>query len=98
MKDVFVEMMAGPVIAEVQPEHVAAETEQVAAEREHIETVGTALPAVQQDREIPRRRAARGRLTRVVAEQANAVAAVDDLRVGASKHVSCAAREQRPAQ
>ena len=86
MEDVLVQMMARAVIAEVQAEHVAAEVEQVAAERQHVDRIGAAFPAVQQDREIARRRASGGGLARVVAEQAHAVAAVDDLRVGARQH------------
>ncbi len=98
MEDVLVQMMARAVIAEVEPEDVAALVEQMAAERQHVHRIGAAFPAVQQDREIARRRSARGFLTRVMAEQAHAVTAIDDLSIRNRQHRPGATRDQRPAQ
>ena len=98
VEDFLVQMMARAVIAEVQPVDVAAELEQVTAERQHVHRIGAAFPAVQQDREIARRRPSRRDLARVMAEQPHAVAALDDLRFGAREHPARAPRDQRTPQ
>src|SRR5688572_26789464 len=90
--------MARPVIAKVQAVDVAAAREQVTAERQHVQRIRAAFPAVQQDHELARRRASRSSLARVMAEQTYAVAAVDDLRLRTSEHLAGAPRDQRSAQ
>ena len=87
MEDLFVEMMARTVIAKVQAEHVAAEAEQMAAERQHVDRIGAAFPTVQQDRQVARRRSSRRGLAGVMTEQAHAVAAIDDLGVAQREHL-----------
>jgi hypothetical protein len=94
VKDFLVQMMARAVIAKVQAVHVAAELEQITAERQHVQRIGAAFPTMQQDREIARGRAACRDLTRIVAEQPHAVAAVDDLRFGARQQPARAPRDQ----
>ena len=98
VEDLLVEVMARAVVAEIQAKDVAAELEQIAAERQHVHRIRAALPAVQQDRQLARRRASRGGLARVVAEQAHAVAAIDDLCLGARRASGARGASQRPAQ
>ena len=52
MKHLAVEMMRGAVIAQVQPHDAEAVLPQQRGERQHVARVGTALPAVQQQREL----------------------------------------------
>src|SRR5690606_25751786 len=96
--NVFVQMMSRAVIAEVEPEYVAAELEQVCAQREDVQRLGAALPAMQQNDQIAGCGLTSGALARIVSEQAHAVAAIDDLFLRATQHRARPPREQRTAQ
>ena len=96
MEDVFVEMMRWTVVAEVETEDVAAAFEQMTAERQHIQRVGAAFPAVQQHHEILCRRMTCGLAARVVTEEPYAFAAIENLIARNGEQVTGTSQEQRP--
>ena len=70
----------------------------MSCQRQHVEGICAAFPAVQQDREVTRWRLPDRSLARVVPEQAYAVAAIDESASRAREHVLRAQSQQRPAQ
>ncbi len=75
-------MVGTAVVAEVQPEHLVAQTEQARGGQAHVIGIGAALPAMQQQHGAAWRRIA-GRDAHP-ALQAHTVAAIEDMFAGDS--------------
>ena len=77
MKQLRIQVVAGPVVAHVQTEHIIAPVPQVAGRSDQIQGVGAALPAVDQHGQTARRLLVRPAAWRKVAMQPYAVATVE---------------------
>ncbi len=53
MKQLAVQMMGRAVVAQIQTDHVVTEIEELLRQRQHVQRIGAALPAVQHDRRVP---------------------------------------------
>ena len=95
MEQPLIQMMRVAVIAEVEPQHVAAIVEQAAGGVEDVARLRAAFPAVQQDRERARVRG--DVLARVETLQPHAVAAIEHVFDRALLDVGLALAQQRSA-
>ena len=81
MEEILVEGLRVAVIAKIEPKYRVARLEEPGSHRQSVARVRRALPAVQENHEASRRLRARA----VVAEQAHAIAAIDDLGLRATE-------------
>ena len=98
MEQLAVQPMRAAVIAQVEPEHGESALMEKFREREQVKRLGTAFPAMQQDRQAALSAAAAGGRLRELAHQANAVAAVEDERTARGHHRRCAPFDRAPAK
>jgi hypothetical protein len=79
MKKSGIEVMAVTMVAEVEPEDVVARIEKMPAQRQDVERLRTALPAMQQYNESARGRLACIFLSREIAREPYALSAIKNL-------------------
>ncbi len=77
MKQLPVERMTAAVVPQVQADHGESVLVQQLRDRQQVQGIGTAFPAVQQDRDPAARRSVDGRGLRNMGEQPHAVSAVE---------------------
>ena len=94
MEELGIEVMARPVVAQVEPEDLEVARVQVLRGRQHVLRLGAALPAVHEEYQVPR--AARQRA--VVPGEPHTVAAVDGHRAARREERRGAATDERTAQ